>query len=267
MGEPKVALSWHGSSLLRRVAGIVARAAGPVVLVRSPGQALPALPSCFEVLEDLEEANGPLAGISVGLESLLGRCERAYVSSIDVPFLHPVFVRRVLDGLDDDHDACVPYVRGFRQPLAACYRPGLSHLAHDLVSSRRLRVSLLFESCRWKELDEAALLSDPDLAVLDPGLESVVNVNSPEEYRAALGRPEPLVQVSRLERHGPSTGYRQASPIALRTATLGGAADALEVDLDKAALVLLNGAEALPDPSEPLVEGDAVGFCEAAPKT
>ena len=45
MGTPKADLEWHGSTLLRRVTGIVARGAGgPIVVVRAPGQQLPALP-------------------------------------------------------------------------------------------------------------------------------------------------------------------------------------------------------------------------------
>jgi len=39
MGTPKAALEWHGSTLLRRTVGIVARATGgPVVVVRAAGQ-------------------------------------------------------------------------------------------------------------------------------------------------------------------------------------------------------------------------------------
>ena len=53
MGSPKAALEWHGSTLLRRVCGIVGRAVyGPIVVVRAPGQALPALPDSIEVVED-----------------------------------------------------------------------------------------------------------------------------------------------------------------------------------------------------------------------
>jgi molybdopterin-guanine dinucleotide biosynthesis protein A len=37
-------------------------------------------------------------------------------------------------------------------------------------------------------VDAAALLIDPVLAVADPALDSVVNVNTPEEYQAAAGR-------------------------------------------------------------------------------
>ena len=42
MGTPKAGLEWHGSTLLRRTVGILARATGgPVVEVRANGQELP----------------------------------------------------------------------------------------------------------------------------------------------------------------------------------------------------------------------------------
>ncbi|MBV9915777.1 MAG: hypothetical protein JO153_04675, partial [Solirubrobacterales bacterium] len=44
MGSPKAALDWYGSTLLRRVTGLVARAVdGPVIVVRAPVQELPEL--------------------------------------------------------------------------------------------------------------------------------------------------------------------------------------------------------------------------------
>src|SRR5215207_7228647 len=96
MGRPKATLEWHGSTLVRRVSGLVARAVdGPVVVVRAPGQELPALP--FEVVEDVHEGRGPLQGIAAGLAALQGRAELAYVSAVDVPLLEPAFVRRVVE--------------------------------------------------------------------------------------------------------------------------------------------------------------------------
>src|SRR5438309_2356939 len=98
MGSPKASLEWHGSTLLRRTAGIVARAAaGPVVVVRAPGQDLPALPDWAEVVDDPREDRGPVQGIAAGLAALAGRAEVAFVAATDMPFLHPAFVRRVLN--------------------------------------------------------------------------------------------------------------------------------------------------------------------------
>jgi molybdopterin-guanine dinucleotide biosynthesis protein A len=264
MGSSKASLAWHGSTLVRRVAGIVARGVGgPVVLVRSPGQSLPSLPAAFEVLEDIEEDKGPLGGLSVGLEALAGRCEAVYVSSTDVPFLHPAFVRRVVDELGAGVDACVPCVRGFRQPLAAAYRAGLAPTVKSLLSSDRLRVALLLEACSWKELDEAALLADPGLARFDPGLESVTNLNDPQEYETATARLQPLVQLQWRRADGPPGGGSPARAT-LRAATLGGAAEAIGLDLGSGFEIALNGDLVSPDPEEPLAEGDVVCFAGAA---
>src|SRR4051795_2243728 len=81
MGSPKAALEWHGSTLLRRVCGIVGRAVdGPVVVVRAPEQELPALPDSIEVVEDAREGRGPLQGLAAGLAALRDEAPVAYVS-------------------------------------------------------------------------------------------------------------------------------------------------------------------------------------------
>ncbi len=275
MGCPKPVLEWHGSTLVRRVAGLVARGVGgPVVLVRSPGQALPLLPDTFDVLDDLEEGRGPLGGLSVGLAALGGRGEVAYVSSTDVPFLHPAFVRRVVSGLSDGVDACIPFVRGFRQPLAAAYRVSLAPLVQNLLDSDRLRVSSLLEACRWRELDEAALLADADVALFDPELESVTNLNDPHEYREAALRPPPTVQV---QYRGKGAGSIVPAPdgttvdtgaskrVTVRAATLGAAAEAVDVVLGPHLLARLNGGRVRQDPEEPLAAGDVVTFVRVRP--
>ena len=97
MGTPKAALEWHGSTLLRRTVGILARVTdGPIVVVRAPGQDLPALPRATEVVDDPREGLGPVQGLAAGLAAVADRAEVAFVSSTDMPFLHPAFVRRVL---------------------------------------------------------------------------------------------------------------------------------------------------------------------------
>src|SRR3954453_4940984 len=91
VGRPKAALEWHGSTLLRRVTGLVARAVdGPVIVVRAPGQDLPALAG-VEVVEDPREGEGPLQGIAAGLRALDGRADIAFVAAVDLPLLDPAF--------------------------------------------------------------------------------------------------------------------------------------------------------------------------------
>ena len=138
MGTPKADLPWHGSTLLRRTVGVVSRGtSGPVVVVRAPGQQLPELPPAVQVHDDPQEGYGPLQGLAVGLHALQGSADVAFCCSTDLPFLHPVFVRRVVEALGDEYDVVLPMARGHRQPLAAAYRPALGEL--DRRPARRRR--------------------------------------------------------------------------------------------------------------------------------
>jgi molybdopterin-guanine dinucleotide biosynthesis protein A len=250
MGTSKAALEWHGSTLLRRTTGIVARAAdGPVVVVRTPGQALPDLPRSIEVAEDPGEGKGPVQGIAAGLAALRGRADVAFVCSTDMPFLHPAFVTRVLRALGDS-DVALPVARGYRQPLAAAYRVSLADLAERLVAEERLRPAFLFDECAVEQLDDETLRKDPLLTALDPDLDSVVNINTPADYQAARARPAPEVTV---ELSGTAAHM-------VRAAALGAAADAVGLTLDRRITATLNGDQITPDEQTPLATGDTVGL-------
>jgi molybdopterin-guanine dinucleotide biosynthesis protein A len=263
MGRPKAWLEWHGSTLLRRVVGVVARGAGgPVVVVRAPGQELPSLPRGSEVVEDAREGRGPLQGLAAGLAALQGRAEGAYVSSVDVPLLHPAFVARVLAALDDDTDIVLPHAAGHNHPLAAAYRTTLLPTVERLVAEDRLRPAFLFEDAHVKRLADEDLLGDGVLRAADPGLDSVVNLNAPDDYEAARARPAPEVSVQRfgaLRRNGPR------GPVAVHAATLGAAALASGVSLDEHVVAALNGDQISRDPELPLTAGDSVAFMAADP--
>jgi molybdenum cofactor guanylyltransferase len=256
MGTAKAALEWHGSTLLRRTVGIVARATnGPVVVVRATGQDLPELPEGTLVADDPREGKGPVQGIAAGLAALSGRAEVAFVSSTDMPFLHPAFIRRVLDVAAQTMgtDVVLPVARGYKQPLAAAYRVSLAETAERLVIQDRLRPAFLFGECRVETLDDAALKQDPVLAALDPDLDSVLNVNTPADYAAARARPAPEVTV-RFLGNGPHV---------VRAATVGGAADALDIVFDRHVTVALKGDQITRDRAVPLAAGDTVLFLPA----
>jgi molybdopterin-guanine dinucleotide biosynthesis protein A len=294
MGSPKAALEWHGSTLLRRTVGIVARAAeGPVVVVRAPGQPLPSLPDDVIVVEDPREGKGPVQGIAAGLAALEGIADLAFVSSTDMPFLHPAFVRRVLRALaagtapETAHtdrappyaalpdvappdlapppDVALPVARGYKQPVAAGYRVALAGLAGRLVKEDRLRPAFLFSECAVAQLDDAALLADPVLAALDPDLDSVLNVNTPDDYAAARARPAPEITVQlfgTVARSAAKAGGT-SGPHVVRAATVQGAADAVGLTFDRHVTAALNGDQITRDPRLPLAAGDTLFFLSA----
>jgi molybdopterin-guanine dinucleotide biosynthesis protein A len=264
MGTPKAALEWHGSTLLRRTAGILARVTnGPVVVVRAPGQDLPPLPEGTLIIDDPREGKGPVQGIAAGLAALRGRADIAFISSTDLPFLHPAFARRVLRVLQDSEttDVALPFARGFRQPLAAAYRVSLAEAAERLVAEDRLRPAFLFGQCTVETLDDAALKQDPVLGALDPDLDSVLNVNTLADYQAARARPAPEVTVQLFGTLAKAGG--QSGPHAVRAATVGDAAGALGLLLDRHVTAALNGDQITRDSETPLATGDTVLFLSA----
>jgi molybdopterin-guanine dinucleotide biosynthesis protein A len=259
MGEPKAGLEWHGSTLLYRAAAVLGRALdGPVVVVSAPGQELPALPAGVVVIEDPVAGLGPMQGLAAGLESVADRAGAAFVCSTDLPFLHPAFVRRVLGGLADGTDVVLPVVRGFRQPLAAAYRTSLAGLVAKLLADGNLRPGMIFEHCVASRLDDAELLADPELARRDPALESVVNINTPEEYAAARKRVPPEIMV---RCRGPLA--KTGNPRQVRAPTVGAAAISVGLVLDGSVVATLNGDRVIRDAWLPLVTGDTVMFLPA----
>jgi molybdopterin-guanine dinucleotide biosynthesis protein A len=184
-------------------------------------------------------AAGPAGGAAGG------PADAAFVCATDMPFLHPAFVRAVLAALTDAADVALPVARGHRQPLAAAYRVGLAAPVATLLAEGGRTPGELFARCRVTVLDDDALRADPAVTRLDPGLESLTNVNTPAEYAAARARPPELVTVE-------SGGARHT----VRAATLARAADAVGARLD--ASIVLNGERVAPDPHLPLVAGDTL---------
>jgi molybdopterin-guanine dinucleotide biosynthesis protein A len=183
MGLPKARLAWGDLTLLARTVEVVAQAAGrPVIVVRAPEQKLPELPPWAEVVEDARPGRGPLEGLAAGLRALAGRAEVAFVSATDVPFLSADFVGAVIDALGAEDDAAVPLVQGASYPLSAAYRIGTVTAVERQLARDELRLRSLLDDLRVRWLDE------PTLRAVDPDLDSLVNVNAPEDWEQAQSR-------------------------------------------------------------------------------
>lgn len=260
MGTPKADLEWHGSTLLHRTVGIVSRSVeGPVVVVRAPGQELPRLPASVLVAEDAHEGRGPLQGMAAGLAALGDSAGAAFVCAVDLPFLHPAFVRHVTRALGDA-DVALPVVGGFRQPLAATYRTSLAGQALSLLSQDRARPMLLLEHNDVRVLEDGELLADERLRAADPALESVAGVNDRAAYERARARPAPEVVVQRF---GILASAGGAGTQTVRAATLGAAARAVGLELDRHLLAAIDGDQVVRDLHTPLVAGDVVTLLSA----
>jgi molybdopterin-guanine dinucleotide biosynthesis protein A len=256
MGVSKPHLDWHGSSLLYRMTGLLSRAVvGPIIVVAAPGQELPELPETVLIVEDPVEGLGPLQGIAAGLNAAAEFQTYSFVCSTDMPFLHPAFIQRVL-ALIEEAEVALPVIGGFRQPLAAAYRNEIGARASELIANGAKTPGELFAESIVRQLSAEDLLADDDVAQGDPDLASVRNLNTPEEYEAALAEPPPEIPVQ-VWGSGLNQGKFRAETVPV--ATLAGAAAALNFELTRYVMATLN-AERVTDPLLPLVRGDALAI-------
>jgi molybdopterin-guanine dinucleotide biosynthesis protein A len=186
MGTPKAFLPFGGELLLQRVVRVIAEAAWPIVVVAAPEQEIPALPPAVTVVRDAVRGRGPLQGLAAGMEALDPALDAVFVSSTDVPFLHAALIRRLHALRGSDHDIAVPRASGHYHPLSAIYGVGARAEIAALLAADRRRPFFLFERMRTLVADEALLLEGEELKKADPSLRSLRNVNTREEYEAAL---------------------------------------------------------------------------------
>jgi len=106
-----------------------------------------------------------------------------------------------------------------------------------------------------------ALLSDPRLASVDPDLDSIVNVNEPDDYSEARARPAPEVVVERYGVLATRGGAR--GPRTIRAASIGAAAEQVGLAFDGHILAAINGDQIRSDGRLPLLAGDTVSFISA----
>ena len=178
MGSSKALLPFGPETMLQRVVRLLDRIVSPIVVVAASDQQLPDLPPAVIVTRDEREGRGPLEGLRAGLKALPADVERAYVTSCDVPLLEPGFVRQMLD-LSDGYDIAVVEIDGFTHPLSAVYRRATLPHVEDLLAHDRLRPAFLFETVNTRRVGPAQLTADP-------GLRTLRNVNTRDDYEQAL---------------------------------------------------------------------------------
>lgn len=193
MGAPKATLPFGEENMLQRVVRLLSTVVSPIVVVAARDQVVPALPQQVTITRDERDAKGPLEGIRAGLNALPESTGAAYITSCDVPLLVPAFVERMIE-LMGDHDIAVMEIDGFPHPLSAIYRRSTLPHVESLLAADRLRPVFLFDAVRTRRV------KPEEMTVVDPELRTLRNLNTPEDYRAALaaaGIPPPVPPAAR----------------------------------------------------------------------
>lgn len=175
MGRPKALLPFDGEPLIVHVVRALKKMFAETVVVAAPDQELPILPAILA--RDEVAYQGPVSGIYHGLKTATK--EVCFVTSCDAPFLNLQLIAHLLTQISD-YDVVVPYWQERFQPLHAVYRTSVVPLLKNQLEHGELRPIFLYDKVRTRKIPEQ------EIRRLDSEGLSLLNMNSPAEYDAAL---------------------------------------------------------------------------------
>lgn len=183
MGQSKAWLRLGPETMLQRVVRLLEPVSDRIVVVAAEAQELPELPSHVRIARDPVPAGGPLEALKAGLEALEDSADWVYLTGTDAPFFQPGWVRRLAEQAEG-HDLVLPVEHDRMHPLAALYRARPTRLAVGamLVEGER-RLSGLEARLNTRKVEVETMRA------VDPGLKTLRNLNTPEDYDRAIGDP------------------------------------------------------------------------------
>ena len=206
MGRPKALLPFDGEPLIVHTVRKLEHLFSEIIVVAAAGEQFVELSSLLRSQPDqpneLSEPNkpnepnklnepkvtlvrdqvayqGPVAGIYYGLQQARGAI--GFVTSCDVPFLSLGLISHLLSQITN-YDVVVPYWQERFQPLFAVYRREVAPLLKDQLERGELRPISLYNKVRTREV------GPDEIRRFDAEGLSFLNMNTPEDYQAALKR-------------------------------------------------------------------------------
>lgn len=190
--DGKAGLLLAGRTFLDVITATCAACVARVIVVAAPGQSLPDVGVPIEVVRDSTPGAGPLAGIRDGLaHGCAGGSlpKSVVVVSCDAPLLQPAVVRLLLDRLASARALwVVPVVHGHPQVLLSALRPALLGPIERHLAAGRRDVRGLLDQFRRAEPAAIALLEEVEMAAIDPGCRSFLDVDTPADLEALRHR-------------------------------------------------------------------------------
>jgi len=129
------------------------------------------------IVQDIIPGLGPLGGIYTGL--LFAQGGSIFVTAVDMPFLQPAVVRRMLE-VFPGHDVVIPRLGDYLEPLHGMYSPRCLAPVKRMLDRGELQVVRFFPSVKTVYLD------DEEIRRLDREGLSFFNINTPEDMARAM---------------------------------------------------------------------------------
>mgnify|MGYP000679637701 CR=1 FL=1 len=184
MGKPKQFLDFHGTPLIARVAFRLATVVNEMVVAINRGDNETIykqyLPESTLIVKDEVDIQAPLVGFCSGLKPV--KSPYTFVTSCDAPFVNPKVVDELFKRVEGADAALPLWPNGMLEPLHAVYRTTRTlEAACKCVKARRFKNLSVLDY-----LSDVRYVSVEELRSLDPELLTFLNINTLEDYEAAL---------------------------------------------------------------------------------
>src|SRR3990170_6597765 len=180
MGRHKAMLPFGGTTLIERLIAELRRVSDDIVVVAAPESvpesALP--PLDVRVVRDEVAFAGPAPALLAGLRFV--RREVAFACGSDLPMLGAQLAAQLCSMLEEHDDAVIPVVAEHPQVLHAVYRRRCVGALETMLARSDRRLYAIDRLVKVRRVEEN------ELRRFDPELRSFFNLNTPEDYAAAL---------------------------------------------------------------------------------
>lgn len=126
------------------------------------------------IVPDITPGKGPLGGICAGL--MHAKSFHSFVIACDMPFINEsviLYLKELINGFD----VVVPQTSRGLEPMHAFYSKNCIAPIRRCIEEEKLRIIDFFPSVNVRIVDEK------ELAELDAPMQSLVNLNTPGEYK------------------------------------------------------------------------------------
>ena len=183
MGCDKSLLPVQGARFIDHIHQTLSEVFDEVLLVTNSPELYAEIP-CRKV-PDIYHAQGALAGIHSGLAH--ARSEQIFVVACDMPFVSATAIRS-LCAMADEGDVVIPRSERGSEPLHALYSKRCLPAMERVLDAGRKRIVHFFPDVAVQEV------APEQVAWIDPGGRSFLNINTPEEYYALRGKKPVLME-------------------------------------------------------------------------
>ncbi|HTY55077.1 MAG TPA: molybdenum cofactor guanylyltransferase [Candidatus Binataceae bacterium] len=179
MGRDKATLPFDGTTLIERTVATLHRAFADVLVVAAPESISEKFPTLdATIIRDEAPFAGPVPALLIGLRA--ARYDPVFACSCDLPMLNAALAAWLCSIITEKNDAVIPIVSERLQVLHAVYRKRCTSALDTMLASGEKSLRALAPL-----LDVRAVV-ESDMRQIDPELRSFFNLNTPDDYAAAV---------------------------------------------------------------------------------